>query len=131
MGLGIKHLESLITDDTVLVSIASVNSEVGVLQSISEIAKVLKKYPKLYFHCDMTQSIGKVFNDLTDVDLVSFTAHKFYGIKGIGCLVRKENVNLKPLIDGGKSTSIYRSGTPCTSLIPSLAKALRLALENR
>ena len=126
----IKHLESLITDDTVLVSIASVNSEVGVLQPISEIAKVLKKYPKLYFHCDMTQSIGKVFNDLTDVDLVSFTAHKFYGIKGIGCLVRKENVNLKPLIDGGKSTSIYRSGTPCTSLIPSLAKALRLALEN-
>lgn len=126
----LDHLKSLITDETVLVSIASVNSEVGVLQPIEKIAKLLKEYPRLFFHCDMTQSVGKVMIDMKDIDLASFTAHKFYGIKGIGCLVKKNNIVLKNLIDGGKSTSIYRSGTPCTSLIPSIAKALRLAITD-
>jgi len=126
----LKHLESLITDDTVLVSIASVNSEVGIVQPIDQIGKLLKKYDHVYFHSDMTQSVGKINISMENVDLVSFTAHKFYGIKGIGCLIRKENVQLEPLINGGKSTSIYRSGTPCTALIASFSKALRLALEN-
>lgn len=126
----LNHLESLITDDTVLVSIASVNSEVGIVQPIDSIGKLLKKYDKVYFHSDMTQSIGKIKINMENVDLVSFTAHKIYGIKGIGCLIRKNSVMLEPLINGGKSTTIYRSGTPCTALIASFSKALRLALDN-
>ncbi|MDO4962535.1 MAG: cysteine desulfurase family protein [bacterium] len=126
----IEDLKRLITDDTILVSINAVNSEIGVLQPIDEIGRLLKKYPKCFFHSDMTQAIGKVNIDLSNVDLVSFSAHKFFGIKGIGVLIKKDKIDITPIIHGGKSTTIYRSGTPCTPLIASLAKALRLALFN-
>jgi cysteine desulfurase len=78
----------------------------------------------------MTQSIGKSWVDFENVDLASFSAHKFFGIKGIGCLIKKENILIEPLINGGKSTTIFRSWTPQLPLIVSLAKALRLSLEN-
>lgn len=122
----INKLKKLIRDDTILVSITSVNSEVGVIQPIEEIASLLKNYPKIYFHSDMTQSIGKININIENVDLISFSAQKIYGIKGIGCLIKKENIIIEPLIHGGKSTTIYRSGTPAPALIVSLAKALRL-----
>lgn len=125
----LENLKSLMRDTTILVTIASVNSEVGVLQPIDEIGKIVKQYPKCFFHCDMTQSIGKINCDLTNCDLVSFSAHKFFGIKGIGCLINK-GVSLEPLVHGGKSTTVYRSGTPAVSLIASIAKALRLAYLN-
>ena len=123
----LDDLESLMRDDTILVTISSVNSEVGVRQPIDKISEIVKKYPKAYFHSDVTQSIGKERIDLSVVDLASFSAQKFYGMKGIGCLIKKENIVIEPLIHGGKSTTIYRSGTPATPLIVSLAKALRLA----
>lgn len=126
----IENLKSLIKDTTILVSINSVNSEIGLRQPIEEIGKILKEYPKLFFHVDMTQSIGKINIPLDDVDLMSFSAHKIYGLKGIGCLIKKEKINLEPLIHGGKSTTIYRSGTPAVGLICSISKALRLALNN-
>ena len=126
----IEGLEKLITDDTVLVSIGCVNSETGIRQPIEKIGLMLKKYPKVIFHSDITQAVGKVKVDLENVDLASFAAHKFFGIKGIGALIKKENIKLTPLIHGGKSTTIYRSGTPTTQLIASMAKALRLAYEN-
>lgn len=126
----IEDLKKKIRDDTILVTIASINSEVGIVQPIKEIAALLKKYPKVYFHSDITQSLGKEKVDLTDVDLASFSAQKFYGMKGIGGLVKKENVVIEPLIHGGKSTTKDRSGTPVTALIVSMAKALRLAYEN-
>ncbi len=130
---GIVDLEDLkqkIRDDTILVTIASINSEIGLSQPIKEIAKILKDYPKIYFHTDITQSLGKEKVDLTNVDLASFSAQKFYGMKGIGGLIKKENVIIEPLIHGGKSTTKDRSGTPATALIVSMAKALRLAYEN-
>lgn len=122
----LDHLKSLIRDDTILVSITAVNSEIGIIEPIEEIGLLLKDYPKVFFHVDMTQSIGKKKLDLSNVDLASFSAHKFFGIKGIGVLVKKENINIEPIIHGGKSTTIYRSGTPATSLIASLSKSLRL-----
>lgn len=122
----LEDLKNLLRDDTLLVSIASVNSEVGISQPINEIAKIVKNNPKTFFHCDITQSIGKEKIDLTNIDLASISAQKFYGIKGIGCLIKKENIVIDPLIHGGKSTSIYRSGTPAIGLIISLSKALRL-----
>lgn len=126
----IEALKEMITDKTIFVSISAVNSETGIRQPIEEIGKMLKEFPKVIFHSDVTQAIGKVKVDLTDVDLASFAAHKFFGIKGIGALIKKEKINLTPLIHGGKSTTVYRSGTPATQLIVSQAKALRLAYEN-
>lgn len=126
----LKDLENKIREDTILVTIASINSELGIIQPIKEIAEIVKKHPKAYFHTDITQSIGKEKIDLTMVDLASFSAQKFYGMKGIGALIKKENIVIEPLIHGGKSTTKDRSGTPPTPLIVSMAKALRLAYEN-
>ena len=124
--IDLEHLKSLMRDDTILVSIASVNSEIGLLQPIDEIGKIVKNYPKCYFHSDMTQSIGKINVPMDNVDFVSFSAHKFFGVKGIGVLLKNSNIVIDPLIHGGKSTTVYRSGTPALPLIVSLSKALRL-----
>ena len=78
----------------------------------------------------MTQAIGKINVDINYCDLVSFSAHKIYGIKGIGALLRKESINLIPVIHGGKSTSIFRGGTPPTPLIHSLGVALEKVYED-
>ena len=126
----LEELKKIIRDDTILVSICSVNSEVGVRQPVEEIGLMLKEYPKLYFHSDVTQSIGKEKIDFTNIDLASFSGQKFYGMKGIGGLIKKESIILESLIHGGKSTTVFRSGTPATALIVSLAKAMRLAYEN-
>ena len=126
----LNDLEKLMDDDVILVSICTVNSETGLLEPIDEIGKLLKKYPKCFFHTDMTQALGKVKIDLKNVDLASFSAHKIYGLDGIGLLYKKENIHISPLISGGKSTTVYRSGTPCVGLIASLSKAIRLSLES-
>ncbi len=126
----INDLKDKINSNTILVSIASVNSELGIRQPIEKIGEILKEYPKVIFHSDITQSVGKDKINLSNVDLASFSAQKIYGIKGIGCLIKKEKIMLEPLIHGGKSTTVYRSGTPATALIVSLAKALRLVYDN-
>lgn len=126
----LEHLASLMCDDTILVSIALVNSEIGIIQPIDEISKIVKQYPKCYFHSDITQAIGKIKVNLDCVDLASLSGQKFYGMKGVGCLIKKDNIVIDPLIHGGKSTTVYRSGTPALPLIVSLSKALRLAYED-
>jgi len=126
----LEDLKKKIREDTILVSIASINSEIGIRQPIEKIGNILKNYPKIIFHSDITQSIGKEKINLENVDLASFSAQKFYGMKGIGALIKKENIVIEPLIHGGKSTTKERSGTPPTALIVSMAKALRLSYEN-
>ena len=126
----IDNLKELLTDETILVSISIVDSEIGLRQNIDEIGKLLKEYPKCIFHVDCTQGIGKINIDFTNIDLASISAHKFYGLKGIGLLIKKENIVIEPLINGGKSTTIYRSGTPPLPLIVSLMKALELIIPN-
>jgi len=126
----IKHLKTLINDDTLLVTICAVDSEIGIRQNIEEIYDIVKNYKKCFFHIDATQIIGKEEMDFNNIDLISFSAHKFYGPKGIGCLLKKENIVIDSQINGGKSTSVYRSGTPATPLIVSMSKAIRLANEN-
>lgn len=123
-------LERLLRDDTILVSIASVNSEVGVRQDLKKISDVIRRHPKVIFHSDVTQSIGKDKVDFSLVDLASISCQKFYGMKGIGALIKRDKLIIDPLIHGGKSTTVFRSGTPATPLIASFAKALRLAYEN-
>lgn len=126
----LDDLKKLLRDDTILVSITAVNSEIGIIEPIEEIGEILKDYPKCFFHSDLTQIIGKKKVNLENIDLASFSAHKIFGIKGIGGLIKKEKINLIPLIHGGKSTTIYRSGTPAVALIASLSKAMRLAYQN-
>ena len=125
----IEALRRLIRDDTILVSICSVDSEIGLVQPIEEIARLLKKYPHTYFHTDASQAIGKVQIDYSDVDLITIAPHKFYGLPGTGVLVKKKNVSLKPLIEGGKSTTLFRSGTPVVGEIAAVSKALSLAIS--
>ena len=74
----IDSLEKLIRDDTILVTICSVNSEIGIKEPIEEIGRLLKKYPKVFFHVDITQSLGKERINLENVDLASFSAHKWW-----------------------------------------------------
>lgn len=122
----VKELEKMISDKTLLVSVCAVNSEVGIIEPIAEIGKMLSKYDGVYFHSDITQALGKIQIDLSNVDLASFSGHKIFCFKGIGGLIKKENVKLQPLINGGKSTTIYRSGTPQTELISALSESFNL-----
>lgn len=123
----LDNLQKLLTSETILVSINAVNSEIGILNPINEIGKILNEYSNCFYHVDLTQAIGKIDVNLENIDMASFSAHKFYGLKGIGVLYKKEGIMLEPLIHGGKSTTAFRSGTPAHPLIVSLSKALRLA----
>ena len=126
----LDDLKRLVTNDTILVSIGEVNSEIGLIQNVNEIGEYLKNFPRCIFHVDGTQAIGKKKVDLTNIDLYSFSGHKIYGLKGIGCLAKKQGIELTPIIHGGKSQTIYRSGTPTLALMVSFAKALKLVLED-
>lgn len=128
--IDLEDLKNLLTNDTILVSISLVDSEVGIKQNIKEISNIVRKYPKCFLHIDATQAVGKINVDFSLVDFASISAHKFYGLKGIGILYKKENIVIEPLIHGGKSTTIYRSGTPPLPLIASLKKALELIIPN-
>lgn len=127
----IDALKSMIREDTILVSVCSVDSEIGLVQPIEEIGKLLKDYPHTFFHSDATQAIGKVSIDYTNVDLVTIAPHKFYGLNGIGILIKKKGVNLKPIIHGGRSTTVFRSGTPIVGDIVAASFALEKALKNK
>lgn len=126
-NIDLKELEELITDETILVSIAMINSELGIKQDIEKISEIVRHHSGLILHSDMTQAIGKLNVDVSKCDLVTFSGHKIYGLKGIGALLRKESLNLTPVVHGGKSTSKYRGGTPPTPLIYSLGIALEKA----
>jgi cysteine desulfurase len=126
----LEHFKTMLREDTILVSLASVNSEVGIKQPIKEIGEILKEYKNCFFHVDITQSIGKEHVALDNIDLASISAQKFYGLKGVGILYRKGGVILEPLIHGGRSTTVFRSGTPAISLIVSTATALELAVND-
>lgn len=126
--IDLDHLQSLINDKTLLVAISYVDSELGVKQNIHEIRKIIDNYPKCYFHVDATQAIGKIDVDFNDMDFMSMSGHKIFGMKGIGLLIKKENIVIDNLIHGGKSTSVYRSGTPALPLMCSLMKALEIII---
>jgi cysteine desulfurase len=123
--VNIEKLLELITDKTLLVTIGAVNSEMGIRQPIEKIGEALKD-KDVFFHSDITQCVGKDNINLANVDFASFSGHKIYGFKGVGCLIKRKNIPLKALINGGKSTTIYRSGTPQSELISSFSKSFEL-----
>ena len=126
----LAHLRELLRPDTILVAVTAVDSELGVVQPVAEIAEMLKACPHCHFHVDATQAIGKLPVSFEGIDTMSLTAHKFYGLNGIGVLVKRRGLALEPLIHGGESTTIYRSGTPTVALASSLACALDLAVTD-
>lgn len=126
--IDLAHLKSLLRQDTVLCAVCAVDSELGTVQPVHEITEILKDYPNCRLHIDATQAVGKIPLDLSGVHTASFAPHKFYGLKGCGVLYKAKGVVVEPLIHGGASTTIYRSGTPDAPAAAACAKALELAV---
>ena len=129
--IDLKSLESLIREDTILVSICAVNSETGFEQPLKEVSKIVRKKNKnTIFHSDLTQALGKMKFDLSDMDLASFSSHKIYAPKGCGILYKKKDINIDILIYGTTANCPFRGGTPALPLVASFAKAIRLMYED-
>lgn len=133
--VNLQEFEKSFRDDTILVSIMAANNEIGVLQPIEAIGQICRDRQVL-FHTDVAQAIGKIPLDVEamHIDLMSLTAHKIYGAKGIGALyVRRRNprVNLSPQLHGGGQERGRRSGTLYTPQIVGFAKALEIAIANQ
>ena len=126
--IDLGHLKELLRPDTIAVAVTLVDSELGVVQPVKEISELLQAWPSCHLHVDATQAVGKIPVSFEGVDTMSLTAHKFYGLNGIGLLLKRRKLALEPLIHGGESTTIYRSGTPTVALAASLETALEAAV---
>jgi len=128
--LDLETLKAAIRPDTILVSVMMVNNEIGVIQDIAAIGEICR-HKGIIFHCDAVQAVGKVEIDLAklNVDLMTVTAHKVYGPKGIGAqyVRRKPRVRIEPQIHGGGHERGMRSGTLATHQIVGMGEAFRLA----
>ncbi|CCX31437.1 putative tRNA splicing protein [Pyronema domesticum] len=131
--IDLEELKASIRPDTALVSIMSVNNEIGVIQPMEEIGKICKAN-KIYFHTDAAQAVGKIPVDVNKwgIDLMSISGHKIYGPKGIGaCYVRRRpRVRIEPLISGGGQERGLRSGTLAPALVIGMGEACRIAQED-
>lgn len=128
-----ESVAAAIRPDTVLVSVMAVNNEIGSIQPIEAIAKILTQYPTIHFHVDAVQSVGKnLWSRVLQerVDFATFSAHKFHGPRGVGFIYAKRGRQLETLITGGGQEQDRRSGTENTPAIAAMSKALRLALTD-
>ena len=125
----VKTLKAAIREDTILVSLMMVNNEVGAINPIKEVGEYLKKFPKIAFHVDMVQAIGKLPLDFNNIDMFSIAGHKIHGLLGSGLLIKEKKIILKAINQGGGQENNLRSGTNTLALSASLAKALRLSIE--
>ena len=130
--LDVKALTSLIRPDTILVSIMAVNNEIGSIQPIEAISKLLADKPTISFHVDAVQALAKIPTEkyLTDrVDFATFSSHKFHGVRGVGFVYIKSGKRIMPLLTGGGQEGDSRSTTENVAGIAATAKALRLSME--
>lgn len=128
----IDALKAAIKPETALVSVMTVNNEIGVIQPVEEIGKICRER-KVFFHTDAAQAVGKIPLDVNamNIDLMSISSHKIYGPKGIGaCYVRRRpRVRLDPLITGGGQERGLRSGTLAPALVVGFGEACRIAKQ--
>src|SRR5699024_10778172 len=125
----LSHLRTLMDSDVVFVTVMAVNNIIGSVQPIQDIILILQDYPKVHFHVDATQAIGKADIDYNGADTMSISAHKFNGVKGAGGLFVRDLATLKPVQYGGGHEYNVRSGTVDLPAIAAMAKALRLTLS--
>ena len=128
--IDINHLEQLMTDNVGLVTCMYVNNVMGQIQPIKEIGSLLKQYPKAHFHVDGVQALGKIPMQLENVNSVSFSGHKFNGLKGQGILVIDNKEKIEPTVFGGGQEYGIRSGTVNLAMNVSLVKAMEIAIQN-
>ena len=129
--ISLDDLRSAIRSDTILITIMTANNEVGTIQPIAEIGKIAKEN-KILFHTDAVQAIGSIKIDVHEmnIDLLSLSAHKFGGPKGIGALYVRNNVRPEIFMHGGAQERARRAGTENVASIVGLGKAITLACEN-
>lgn len=125
------ELENAITEDTILISVMTVNNEIGTVQPIAQIGEIAKKH-KVLFHTDAVQAIGHMKIDVGElgVDLLSMSAHKFHGPKGVGALYIRKGIKISNLIHGGGQERGKRAATENVAGMAGFAKAIELATEN-
>lgn len=128
----LADVQKAMRPDTILVSVMHVNNELGTIQPVEEIGKWLKQFPKVLFHVDAVQGVGKVPLRIKEsgIDLLSLSAHKFHGPRGIGILYKREGLIIQPLLTGGGQEAGVRSGTENLPAIAGLAKVFRLLQES-
>ena len=131
--VSVEQLKESLRKDTILVSVMAVNNEVGAVQPIAEIAKVLVEYPSIHFHVDAVQAVERVSQLLAigRIDLLSLSAHKFHGPRGVGILYKKFGRKIQALLTGGGQEKGERSTTENLPGIVATTKALRMALEEK
>ncbi|WP_285765686.1 cysteine desulfurase family protein [Peribacillus sp. SI8-4] len=131
--IDMTDLKEALREDTILVSIMHVNNEVGSIQPIADIGKILERYPHVLFHVDNVQGAGKVPLSLREanIDLCTFSGHKIHGLKGTGFLYIREGVQIDPLFHGGNQETQIRSGTENVAGIVALSKAFRISMNNQ
>ncbi|MCP8617130.1 cysteine desulfurase family protein [Salirhabdus salicampi] len=131
--INVQQLHDTIRTDTILISVMHVNNELGTIQPIKEIADIANQYPKLFFHVDHVQGLGKVqlpFNH-PGIDLCSMSAHKIHGLKGTGLLYIKKGTTLFPLLHGGGQEGAKRPGTENLAGIVAMVKAMRMIMDKQ
>lgn len=128
--ISLEDLKNAITDDTILISVMFVNNEIGTLQPIKDIGEIAKAH-NIYFHTDAVQAYGNYMIDVEEmnIDLLSISAHKIYGPKGVGALYAKKGTRLATFIEGGAQERKRRAGTENIPGIVGFAKAATLAIE--
>jgi cysteine desulfurase len=131
--ISVEKVAEALREDTILVSIIHVNNETGAIQPISEVGQFLKNYPKIFFHVDAVQGIGKVPLHIkkSAIDLLTVSGHKFHSVKGTGFLYVREGVTLSSMMTGGSQEREIRSGTENLAGIVAMARALRITLEKQ
>lgn len=127
----LDDLKKKMSKEVILVISVLIDSETGLMFDVEAIREILKDYPNAHHLVDATQAIGKFDFALNKYEMVSFTPHKFGGIIGSGVLVKAKDTILTPIIHGGLSQSIYRSGSVPLGIIATVYKALELAVNNR
>ena len=131
--ISVEQLKESLRKDTILVSVMAVNNEVGAVQPIAEVAQVLEAYPSIHFHVDAVQAVERASQLLAigRIDLLSLSAHKFHGPRGVGILYKKFGRKIQALLTGGGQEKGERSTTENLPGIVAATKALRMALEEK